>query len=327
MGQTNKSDNCLNCNTELAGVNFCPNCGQKNDASKLTLKHFFTETISNLFAFDGRFFSTLKNLFLRPGKVPKEYVSGKRTKYMNPVRIYFLSSVLLLGVIQIKHGAADMVDIQTTETAEVTVADSTTVPKGVAVEDIAVPVDVGFTQEEAPGFFQRLTLMGDFYLDNKTIPMKDALDSLGYEYTLTNRFMYKQGAKISEFDTDEFNKFLFSKMFWVLFLFLPILAILLKLLYIRRPFYYPEHLFFAFYNQSLFFILLSFAFLFNDTLEVLMLVLALLSFSVYLFVAMKRFFGQSTRKTLFKFVLLNLAIIPAFGLFFALSAIIALLFY
>ena len=157
--------------------------------------------------------------------------------------------------------------------------------------------------------------------------MEAALDSLGYEYSLTNRFMYRQGAKVAEFDTEEFNQYLFSKMFWVLFLFLPILASILKLLYIRRSFYYPEHLFFAFYNQSLFFILLSIAFLFNDTPEVVMLVLTFLSFGVYLFIAMRRFYVQSTRKTLLKFVLLNLAIIPTFGLFFALSAFIALLFY
>ncbi len=318
MSQPNKSDYCLNCETALGGANFCPNCGQKNDASKLTLGHVLTESVSNLFAFDGRFFSTLKNLFLRPGKVPKEYVSGKRTKYMNPVRIYFLSSVLLLGVIQVKDGASEMVDIHTTEKEDVK-TDTTSNTNTITTQDIAVPVDVSFNNEEEPGILQKITSMGDFYRENKTLSMEAALDSLGYEYSLTNRFMYRQGAKVAEFDTEEFNQYLFSKMFWVLFLFLPILASILKLLYIRRSFYYPEHLFFAFYNQSLFFI--------NDTPEVVMLVLTFLSFGVYLFIAMRRFYVQSTRKTLLKFVLLNLAIIPTFGLFFALSAFIALLFY
>lgn len=243
---------------------------------------------------------------------------------MNPVRIYFLTSILLLGVVQIKDGATDMVVIDKTETTDSTsVADS----NRVSMEDISVPVAVGFSNEKAPGFLQSVTLMGDFYLEHKTLPMEAALDSLGYEYTLLNRFMYKQGSKVAEFDTEEFNKFLFSKMFWVLFLFLPILAFLLKLLYVRRSFYYPEHLFFAFYSQSVFFILLSIAFLFNDTIEELLLFLAFIAFGVYLFIAMKRFYQQSTRKTLLKFILLNLTIIPVFGLFFVFSAFIALLFY
>ncbi len=324
MSQLKKSENCLNCETPLNGENFCPNCGQKNDATKLTLKHFFTETISNLFAFDGRFFSTLKNLFMHPGKVPKEYVKGKRTKYMNPVRIYFLTSVVLLGVVQIKDGAKQWVKIRKAETTEtVSPGDSSMISS----ETTEVPVDAGVQKKETPGFFRRLSTMGDFYLHNKTLPMKDALDSLGYEYTYVNRFMYAQGAKVAEFDSNEFNKFLFSKMFWVLFLFLPILALILKLLYLRRSFYYPEHLFFTFYNQSLFFLLLSIASIFSGTLEVVFLFLFLAAFGLYLFIAMKRFYQQSTRKTLLKFVLLNLIIIPVFGLFFALAAFIALLFY
>ncbi len=324
MAKLEKSETCLNCEAPLSGENFCSNCGQKNDASKLTLKHVLSESVSNLFAFDGRFFYTLRNLLLRPGKVPAQYVEGKRMRFMNPVRIYFLTSVILLGIIQIKDGATSMVDINTSdEPASVAKMDSTKI----SVDNLSAPVDASVPTEEAPPFLQKIGKMGDFYKAHKSMPMQAALDSLGYEYTLMNRFMYKQGAKVAEFDTEKFNRFLFSKMFWVLFLFLPLLALILKLLYVRRRFYYPEHLFFAFYNQSVFFLLLSIAFLFNNAVEVVLLVLVMLSFAIYLFIAMKRFYKQSTRKTLLKFVFLNIAMVPSFLIFFAFSAFVALLFY
>jgi hypothetical protein len=324
LNPTNKTEHCLNCGSHLNGANYCPSCGQKNDNSKLTLKHVLSESISNLFAFDGRFFYTLRNLILRPGKVPKEYVEGKRMRFMNPVRIYFLTSVLLLGIVQIKDGSINVVNIQRPDKQEGNIqADSTRITK----EDIAAPIDAGFSNDEAPGILREVYLMSNFYGNHKGLSVKSALDSMGYEYSFYNRFKYSQGAKIAEFDNDEFNQFLFSKMFWVLFLFLPLLALILKLLYARRSFFYPEHLFFTFYNQSVFFILLSIANLFSGITEVVLMVVFLISFAVYLYIAMRRFYEQSARKTLAKFILLNLILIPVFAAFFALSAFVALLFY
>lgn len=96
-----KAQQCPNCEQALQGEAYCPNCGQKNDLRRITLWNFISESLSNFFAIDGRFFHTFRQLFSAPGKVPKDFLHGKRNRYMNPIRVYFLSSLLLLFVLQI----------------------------------------------------------------------------------------------------------------------------------------------------------------------------------------------------------------------------------
>ena len=319
MGAKTKTDHCLNCCQPLQGENFCPRCGQKNDASKLTVKHFLSEIISNLFAFDGRFYYTLFNLFRYPGKVPDDFIAGKRTRYMHPVRIYFLASILLLFIIQLKSGPAlDMVNIDENspgvetgtlaDTLEYTGPTITTSPAG-----------------EDPGIFEKIQIMSDYYSAHRETNVSTALDSMNFPVDFYHRFLYKQAIKTADFDDDEFNRYLFSKLFWVFFLFLPISALLLKLLYIRRPFYYPEHLFFTFYTQSAFFILLALSLPWPNGERIAATVSIL--FGIYLFIAMKRFYKQGFRKTLLKFILLNMLMIPSFVTFFLLSTLVVFILF
>ncbi len=319
-----KTDHCLNCQQPLQDENFCPNCGQKNDGRRLTLSYVLSESVTNLFAFDGRFFRTLHTLFRFPGKVPREYIEGKRAKYMNPVRIYFLSSILLLSVIQISEGSLNLAQINREENDEATaLADSLeeTVADSLTTEEVTEHN----AATDSSGMADKIEAMTDFYEGNKDLSVEQALDSLHLKNNLYHRFLYAQSVKIIEFDQDEFNEYLFSKLFWVLFLFLPILALLLKLLYVRRPFYYPEHLFFTFYLQSVFFILMAFVMPWevNDTLMVIVAVI----FAAYLFMAMKKFYRQGTGKTLLKFILLNLLIIPSFVIFLLFSTLIVFILF
>lgn len=88
-----KEGACLNCGTKVHG-NYCSNCGQKFQPTKLPLKQFLDDAIETLFTIDNRFFRTIKDLFLKPGKVTKEYIIGKRAKYLPPLRVYLSISVL-----------------------------------------------------------------------------------------------------------------------------------------------------------------------------------------------------------------------------------------
>ncbi|MDZ7845872.1 MAG: DUF3667 domain-containing protein [Owenweeksia sp.] len=84
-----KTEQCPNCNQPLSGENYCSNCGQKNDVQRLTMWHMVRESLSNFFSFDGRFFRTLYQLFRYPGKVPHDYMMGKRMRYMHPFVFIF----------------------------------------------------------------------------------------------------------------------------------------------------------------------------------------------------------------------------------------------
>lgn len=93
--------NCLNCETPLHdGDKFCPKCGQENRDLQIGFWEFASEFLSNNFNFDTKLGHTLKDLLLKPGEITKQFLAGKRVKYVKPLQLYFFVSFvyfLLLG--------------------------------------------------------------------------------------------------------------------------------------------------------------------------------------------------------------------------------------
>ena len=73
---------------------YCHICGQENVEPKESVWHLVTHYFNDITHFDGKFFSTLKLLLLRPGFLPAEYVRGRRASYLNPIRMYIFTSFL-----------------------------------------------------------------------------------------------------------------------------------------------------------------------------------------------------------------------------------------
>jgi hypothetical protein len=84
---------CLNCAAPLAGP-FCAQCGQKDHALTVSLRHLFDEFVEDYFHFDSKLPRTLALLVARPGQLTREFVEGKRVKYVGPFKLYVLCSVL-----------------------------------------------------------------------------------------------------------------------------------------------------------------------------------------------------------------------------------------
>ncbi|MEP6684168.1 MAG: DUF3667 domain-containing protein [Parafilimonas sp.] len=92
-GKARKEKYCLNCNAEVTG-RFCSVCGQENIEPKETLWELTTHFTYDLFHYDGKFFSSLKILLLRPGILTHEYVRGRRASYLHPIRMYVFTSAI-----------------------------------------------------------------------------------------------------------------------------------------------------------------------------------------------------------------------------------------
>lgn len=94
-----KTDRCLNCESTLHNSqNYCHNCGQKNHDLRISINHLFYEFIESLTHLDTKIVNTLKSIFLYPGQIILEYINGKRTKYVPPIRLYvFCSFLFFLG--------------------------------------------------------------------------------------------------------------------------------------------------------------------------------------------------------------------------------------
>ncbi len=95
-----KVEICHNCHTILSlENNFCPHCGQENHDLKVPLGHLAFEVFEGFTHFDTKFYNTMRAIFTSPGKITKDFLEGRRGRYVPPVRLYFLISfVFFLGL-------------------------------------------------------------------------------------------------------------------------------------------------------------------------------------------------------------------------------------
>lgn len=80
---------CADCGAEVAG-NFCSNCGQAAHVHR-TLLHLGEELLHGVMHFDGRFWRTLPLLIINPGRLTREWVQGKRTRYVSPLAMFLFT--------------------------------------------------------------------------------------------------------------------------------------------------------------------------------------------------------------------------------------------
>jgi hypothetical protein len=67
---------------------YCPSCGQRAVKPKdLTLGHALHHLVHETLHLDGRLWSTLKLLFLRPGQLSLDFAEGRRQRHIHPVRL------------------------------------------------------------------------------------------------------------------------------------------------------------------------------------------------------------------------------------------------
>jgi hypothetical protein len=83
---------CLNCGETLQGA-FCSACGQRSVPANPTVSELAGDAWQELSGYDGRIAATFRNL-LRPGRLTVDYLQGRRGRYLPPVRLYLITSVV-----------------------------------------------------------------------------------------------------------------------------------------------------------------------------------------------------------------------------------------
>ncbi|WEK33875.1 MAG: DUF3667 domain-containing protein [Candidatus Pseudobacter hemicellulosilyticus] len=84
---------CLNCHADLVG-RYCHVCGQENIEPKETVWGIISHFFNDITHFDGKFFTTVKELIGKPGILPREYIHGRRVRYLHPIRMYVFTSAI-----------------------------------------------------------------------------------------------------------------------------------------------------------------------------------------------------------------------------------------
>src|SRR5688572_7491098 len=88
-GQAPGEGGCLNCGAQLTGA-YCSACGQAAHANR-GLIHVLEEFLHGIFHFDTKVWRTLPLAIFRPGTLTRNYVYGKRARYLSPLAFFLLT--------------------------------------------------------------------------------------------------------------------------------------------------------------------------------------------------------------------------------------------
>lgn len=328
-----KEKNCLNCGTIVHGK-YCHICGQENIVTKETFWGMVSHFFNDITHFDGKFFTTLKDLLFKPGFLSAEYMRGRRMSYLNPVRMYVFTSAIFFLIFFSITDPADTFKLVDDGTLSLTGRDS-------------LLQDVEKRLQRVPGnknLIKQVELLKDTskpLSEIDLLPYSNVVGTWGYDYSSRaeydsiqkarspgerdgwlKRLWNKRAIRINEKYRKEkslslvnFSDAFLHKLPYLLFVSLPFFALILKLLYVRKrkEYYFADHGIFSIHHYILSFILLLFIFLWNKLDEVtgwsiwnILQVITILAWPVYLFLAMKRFYRQNGFKTFLKFLLLNI---------------------
>jgi len=338
---TAQSPDCLNCGSRLRGQ-YCGTCGQRSRSRLISLWELISDAFGDLLELDSRLWQTLVPLINRPGQLTHDYLQGRRARYMPPFRMYLVLSLLFfvvaffdpreeLGLFfepeaeQTTEAAAE--EANETEAVRQQILDELAA-EGVLAEDADTDTDGGgfrinFDDEDGT----------DIELDEDCNVTSSAVDDMpGWIARRLTPERLKRICERTQIDGGQaFVDKLVDNIPAALIVLLPLMAFVLKALYPLSKRYYVEHLLFFVHFHAFFFLILSLQILFSrlatmlsvpETASVLILVVASLYIPVYLFVSMRRVYGQGRITTFFKYVVLLIAY--SFGFLATMMAALAI---
>lgn len=316
------NEHCLNCGTKLLD-SFCHHCGQKDIPKRQTMKELIENFIGSFFSFESKFFQTVRYLLFKPGFLSLEYTEGKREKYYHPARAYvFISFVFFFFFFSLPDGEEKSdASIVTSESglAETDWEELQNELKRSGADSLFIDSVYYRVRNVMADTTQRKKKNNNFTVAKSNYASVEEYDSIQAVLPESERDGWIQrklelrnieleekykddGLEKLESDFKEAFANNFSK---VLFFMLPVFALLFKLLYVRRDYFYSEHLVFSIHYYN-FFYLASTINLFVDLIPFVgSYISALITVWIflYLLLSMKRMYKQNWGKTILKYLL------------------------
>ncbi|MDO7876364.1 DUF3667 domain-containing protein [Hymenobacter sp. ASUV-10] len=316
-----KQPACANCHYQFEPARpdeFCPRCGQQNHAIDLRVGHVVEEFLEGVFHFDGKVFSTARLLLFKPGELTRRFLAGHRVPYVPPIRLYvFISFVffLLLGWVaghSTDEGTAHARPVRRGFVYNMNTDSLTARPAKQPFFSINIGGD---SLDSGAGY--RVPLSNDSVLrardlarlpDHASSRQVDSLiRSKGATPTYFSRLRVSRYLRWRNASPDETAHVAIRTASILLFLLMPLAALLLQATYRRQRRYYLGHLIFTIHLHCVLFVLLMLGLLTDE--------LGLTSVSTwlpllilpYFVLALRRVYEQGWGKTLLKATLLALA--------------------
>jgi len=330
---------CMNCGTELRGQ-YCGTCGQRASSRLISLWELLRDGFGDLLDIDSRLWRTAAPLLIRPGKLTRDYLEGRRARYMPPFRMYLVLSVIFfvvaffdpqddLSLLFEPEPEATPEEVLAEEGQEQEARDKAQeVIDELAAEGVLSPEDAQDALEEladedgGPTF----TLYGDGTEEGFNVKFdEDTGDCVAtgadklprwLQVRLTPERIEGMCERIAIDDGKTLSDLLLDNIPIALIVLLPFMALVLKGLYPLSRRFFVEHLLFFVHFHAFFFLILTLQILFSrlaelvhlpEPISVLVLVTASFYIPVYLYKGMRRVYGQGHLLTFTKYIALSIA--------------------
>lgn len=283
---------CKNCDA-LAKGNYCHECGQATHLHVPSAREFLHEFVSHYVALEGKLWRSLKLLFFKPGLLSREYIEGRRVRYVEPLRLYLSFSIIFFALFKLS-GVEIYNDDSAGGTAPVAIGAPANSAPPPAVPRAGERVELNEREREIVREFgavhSRLGKGAENFLRMARISQREAVKRAFYSYTP-----------------------------YAVFLVMPLFALALKLLYLGSRRRYGEHFLFALHSNAFAFFTMSLFIVADGWGFVRFLLLVWLLF--YLPIAMRRVYGGSRLSTALRWIVLLLLHLLSLSMAVALVAL------
>ncbi|MBV9962036.1 MAG: DUF3667 domain-containing protein [Parafilimonas sp.] len=316
-----KENNCLNCGAIVNG-RFCSNCGQENLDTRESFGHLLSHFFADVTHYDSKFLTTIKYLLFKPGFLSRQYFAGKRTAYLNPLRMYFFISFIFFFVLSLaksnepettnddNKAQYNILKQELADSIQANAKNSSDSTKAVVMNDLAAELhaSVAATKDTTEtinfGFGNngvqvtlkegRYNTVQEYDSVQQTLPGNKKDAGILHWLIRTNiKLKSEYGSRSNVVVAENFEHSI-PKLMFVL---LPLFAWFLYIFHSRKNFYYAQHAIFSVHFHSFMFLLLLVLSLLKwimpfDISSYAALLCVLIAF-IYLAVALKNAFHQS----------------------------------
>ena len=273
---------CENCGTELQG-HWCSQCGQPAIEYRRSFRYVVADLLNEFLNWDSKFFTTIALLIFKPWRLTNAFLAGKRVRYVNPLRLYLLASILFFFAVNFgtKGIRFDPTKFPEEKRAEVAAAiadkrdeieaelkKENLTPKQrrkaqKALDYLTKPTSsatITPTPEQtpsataAPGASPTAESAQQTYGpvgDRPFVVFDDAKSTTPFERWIEARAKEKMGEHGTKMGL--FISTLFSNLPYMMLCCVPLFGFVLKVLYIRRPLFYIDHLIYALHIHTFFY--------------------------------------------------------------------------
>lgn len=320
---------CLNCGTRMRGQ-YCGSCGQRAHSRLISLWELTRDAFGDLLEIDSRLWRTLRSLMLKPGMLTKDYLQGRRARYMPPFRTYLVLSVVFFVVafFNPRDDLSLLFEPEPAATAEEIAAaaeekrleeEERKADLAEAAEDLRKLEEAGDIPEGFAAQFEGkkfgVTMEGnDSDCDIDPDDLADLPQWL--QKRITPERAQHICSRIGEDEGKSLARQMLDNIPVALIVLLPIMALVLKILYPLSKRYFVEHLLFFLHFHAFFFLILIAQILFArgmallpipEAIPILIIVASSFYVPTYLYIAMRRVYGQGHLVTTMKFLILSVA--------------------